>query len=62
MKPYNGQINILQEIKKIKKCIPKDGNIRIIKITEYQWQEMILLVGERNFNEIINNNERYIKI
>jgi CRISPR-associated endonuclease Cas2 len=52
----------LQEIKKIKKCIPKDGNIRIIKITEYQWQEMILLVGERNFNEIINNNERYIKI
>jgi CRISPR/Cas system-associated protein endoribonuclease Cas2 len=36
MKPYNGQINILQEIKKIKKCIPKDGNIRIIKITEYQ--------------------------
>lgn len=50
------------EVEKIKKFIPQSGNIRILYITECQYQNMIFLVGGKTISEEVNKNERYIKI
>ncbi|WPB54178.1 CRISPR-associated endonuclease Cas2 [Metamycoplasma equirhinis] len=49
------------EKKKTFKVIPSNSNIRIMLITESQYQNIELLSGEKSLNEIFNNNERYIK-
>jgi CRISPR-associated protein Cas2 len=36
VKAFNGQIKTSEEVKKFADVIPKDGNIRIIKVTEHQ--------------------------
>lgn len=62
VKQFNHQIDVKKEIKKLEKFLPKSGSIRAIPITEYQWEQMIIILGEKNFNEILNGKERYIKI
>lgn len=62
MKTINTQTKIEQEIKKIVKCLPNNGNIRVIAVTEKQYENMYILVGKKKINEIYNNTERYIKI
>ncbi len=62
MKSLNTQVKIENEVQKIKKYIPKNGNIRILSITEKQYQNMYLLLGNKKINEVYNNTERYIKI
>ncbi len=62
MKCVNTQTKIDQEVLKLKKYIPKNGNIRIIAVTEQQYQNMYILLGNKKINEIYNNTERYIKI
>ncbi len=61
-KPINGQIKIENEVKKLKKYIPENGNIRMIQITEKQYLDMYMILGHKKINEIYNNAERYIKI
>lgn len=62
IKAVNAQSKVDQEVAKIKKYIPTNGNIRILAVTEKQYQSMFLLLGNKKINEIYNNSERYIKI
>lgn len=62
VKAVNASSKIKYEIEKIKKNIPSQGNIRIIHITESQYQNMTILLGNKKINEIYNNSERYTKI
>ncbi len=40
-----------KHIQRIESFAPRDGNIRILCITEHQFEEMILLVGEESETE-----------
>ena len=48
-----------QHIEKLKKIIPPKGNIRIFVFTEHQYERGIILSGEIDENEIINDDERF---
>lgn len=50
------------EVKKISKFIPTQGNIRVLAVTEKQYQNIIYLNGESNINEKVNGEERFIKL
>ncbi|MGL5617808.1 MAG: CRISPR-associated endonuclease Cas2 [Metamycoplasmataceae bacterium] len=62
IKSINTSQKINGEIKKIKNELPNGGNIRIVQITESQYENMFILIGNKKINEIYNNSERYIKI
>lgn len=62
MKVLTFKSKISDEVNKIKKILPNDGNVRIIAVTEKQYQEMYLVLGNKKVDEIYNNTERYIKI
>lgn len=62
LKSFNHQINLKEEILKISKHIPKSGNIRAISLTEHQWSNAIFMCGEKQLNELVNDNERFNKI
>lgn len=46
--------------KRIKKFIPEKGNIRLITITEKQYDDMKVLVGNKKLTEEILGSERII--
>lgn len=46
-------------IEKIKKILPPKGNIRIFIMTEYQFERGLILSGEINDNELINDDRRF---
>ncbi len=50
------------EINLLNKTLPKNGNIRIFKITDLQYSKMIFLRGNKKINETINTESRHIKI
>ncbi|MGL4647705.1 MAG: CRISPR-associated endonuclease Cas2 [Mycoplasmoidaceae bacterium] len=62
IKPVNFQSKVNQEIERLKKFIPRNGNIRIIQVTEKQYANMYMLLGNKKINEIYNNSKRYVKI
>lgn len=62
VKCINASSKFEGEHNKLKKCLPSNGNIRLLCVTEKQYQEMKFLRGDRNINEIYNNEKRYIKI
>lgn len=62
IKATNSNSKIKREIEKIRKFIPRSGNIRIISVTEKQYNNMEVILGHKNINEIYNNSKRYIKI
>lgn len=62
IKCLNTKTKYKSEIKKISKSLPSQGNIRVLSITEKQYQDMIFLKGESNINEQVNGVERYISI
>lgn len=62
IKATNAYSKTKREIDKLKNFIPKQGNIRAITITEKQYQDMVLILGHKNINEIYNNDKRYLKI
>lgn len=61
VKIVNTESKVLRVIDKIRVDLPSKGNIRILVVTDKQYQDMIFLVGDKNLNEQINTNERYIK-
>lgn len=48
--------------KKISKILPKNGNIRLIAITEKQYEDMKILVGTKSSTEKVIGDERIIII
>lgn len=62
IKCLNVKTKFKSEVKKISKFIPDQGNIRILAITEKQYQDIVYLTGESNINEKVNGVERYISI
>lgn len=51
-----------QEIEFVRKYLPNNGNIRIIMISDKQYDDTVFLRGGKNINESINNASRRIKI
>lgn len=47
---------------RIKKVVPPEGNIRLLCVTEKQYEDMILLVGSRSTSETAVGTERLIII
>ena len=62
VRSYNRQINVSEELNKLIPFLPSGGNIRGIAVTECQWQNMVIMIGDKDCNEIINDTERYKKI
>lgn len=62
VKATNSFSKVKREMQKIKKDLPRAGNIRMIAITEKQYLNMEIILGHKNINEIYNNTERYTKI
>jgi CRISPR-associated protein Cas2 len=62
MKTINVQTKTEREIKKIQEITPKSGNIRLLVVTELQYNNMKLVKGEMTLNERINNNIKHIII
>lgn len=62
MKNFNKQITLREEVEKLHKYIPRSGSIRAISLTEHQWQNMEYVLGEKMFDEYLNDNERFKKI
>lgn len=50
------------EVKAIKQKLPKNGNVRILTITNRQYYDIDMLRGDKNINESINTDQRRIKI
>ncbi|WP_057235412.1 CRISPR-associated endonuclease Cas2 [Mycoplasmopsis arginini] len=50
------------EKRKILRLIPKNSNVRILLLTEKQYQNMEILNGEKAKNEIYNLEEEYIRL
>ena len=48
--------------KRLAKNLPANGNIRLLEITEKQYEDMKILVGTKNLNEKIANDERFVVI
>lgn len=46
----------------IKKAVPRNGNVRLIYVTETQYQNMKLLVGNRSYQEEIVGINRMVII
>ena len=42
--------------------MPANGNIRLLEITEKQYEDMKILVGTKSLNEKIANDERFVVI
>ncbi len=62
VKCINTQLKVDKELKKLYQFVPTNGNIRMLTITEKQYQNMVMILGKKKINEIYNNAERYIKI
>lgn len=62
IKTVNTYSKIKREIDKVKKFTPQKGNIRILWLTEKQYQDIVLIKGHKNVNEIYNDEKRYVKI
>lgn len=48
--------------KRLAKNLPANGNIRLLEITEKQYEDMKILVGTKSLNEKIANDERFVVI
>ena len=62
VKCINTQLKVDKELKKLYQFVPTNGNIRMLTVTEKQYQNMVMILGKKKINEIYNNAERYIKI
>lgn len=55
-------IDANKHIKRVKSLSPKQGNIRILKITEKQFENMEVTIGSKTTNEIVVNSEQTLII
>lgn len=61
-KSINVQTKREREEKKLIKIIPKNGDIRMLCVTEHQYQEIKYLKGQKSEIQMINDEKRYIKL
>lgn len=47
-------------ISKIQKIVPKDGNVRLLGVTEKQYNDMKIFVGSKTATEKAYGTERFI--
>lgn len=52
----------VHHIIKLKKYVPKDGQIRIMLVTEKQYAKMEIIVGGKSKQEEIVNSQSFIKL
>lgn len=52
---------VTSTIEKVRKFVPKDGKISVLTITEKQFSEMEMLLGERPY-DVIDTDERIIEL
>lgn len=60
MRICKGLSSAKSSIKAVKKYLPPYGNVRVLIITEKQFDNMEILLGETNFNEKINNDKNFV--
>ncbi len=48
--------------KRIQKIVPKEGNVRLLTVTEKQYEDMKLMVGSKKLSETALGIERMIII
>lgn len=48
-----GQDIVDREIRRLKQIIPHEGNVRVLQVTDKQYGNMLLLIGEPKKEEII---------
>lgn len=48
--------------KKLQKCPIEDGNIRLLAVTEKQYEDMVLLIGHQTRQESIVGNKKLVII
>ena len=51
-----------KHIVRVQAIAPKDGNIRILSVTEHQYENMILVIGEKTETEKSVGNEYVVII
>ena len=51
-----------KHVKRIKDFKPKYGNIRMIKVTENQFENMIMVAGDKNQQELTETREQLLVI
>jgi CRISPR-associated protein Cas2 len=59
-KIVNVQTKVSREHEKINKILPKYGDIRLLSVTEHQYQKMKILLGTKTLNEEINEQNHVI--
>jgi len=47
----NGQDDANKHIKRLQATLPEEGSVRCMQITEKQYASILLLIGERSFQE-----------
>lgn len=62
VKAINAKTKLKQELNKLMKYLPNDGNVRMLAVTEKQYDDMVMMLGNKKINEIYNNDKRYVKI
>ena len=62
VKIVNAATKVEYEIKAMKKVLPKYGHVRILRVSDTQYRNMEILSGQKTLNEIVNTNERYLRI
>lgn len=50
--------NAVSHLNRIRKCAPKTGSIRMIMLTEYQYENMYIVSGEKTPQEVKNNTRQ----
>ena len=62
LKSVNVKTKVEREIEKIKRICPPIGNIRVLSVTEHQYQNMQIISGEKTFDEQVNSELFLIKL
>ncbi|EGK7562624.1 CRISPR-associated endonuclease Cas2 [Campylobacter coli] len=60
VKICKGSVSTKTTIKSIEKILPPYGNIRVLTITEKQFDNMQILLGGASFNEKINDDKNLV--
>lgn len=54
----NNDSDAEKHIKRVKELKPKYGNIRILKVTENQFESMVLVQGEKTAQELVETDDQ----
>ncbi len=59
VKVLNGKVVSNTHLKKLKQITPSNGNVRVLILTEKQFEDMKILSGSRTHNEELNDINRF---